>query len=138
MSMDAPVTVLIASQCPDDHITVAEVMSPYQWAFHHTYSFFRAKELLQDQKFAVVICECDLMPWKDLLVGVLALPKPPSFIVASANADDRLWAEALNWGVYHVRAKPFQPTEVLRTLALGALRWEFNMTLRSCLQSRSW
>jgi DNA-binding NtrC family response regulator len=32
-------------------------------------------------------------------------------------ADEHLWAEALNLGAYDVLAKPFDPTEVVRTLS---------------------
>ena len=48
-------------------------------------------------EFSLVICECDLTPdsWKDLLMAVVMLAKPPLFIVTSDFADDHLWASSL-------------------------------------------
>jgi DNA-binding response OmpR family regulator len=56
----------------------------------------------------VVVCERDLPPgsWKDVLEQVTILSDPPSLIVTSRLADERLWAEALNLGAYDVLAKP--------------------------------
>jgi DNA-binding response OmpR family regulator len=59
--------------------------------------------------------------WKDLYCALLALTAPPVFIVTSRLADERLWAEALNVGVYDVLAKPLETSEVNRSLSLAAL-----------------
>jgi DNA-binding response OmpR family regulator len=42
------------------------------------------------------------------------LTDPPLLIVSSRLADEHLWAEALNLGVFDVLAKPFQSEEVLQ------------------------
>jgi DNA-binding response OmpR family regulator len=70
-----------------------------------------------------VVCEKDLSPdsWKDVLEQVTILPDPPSLIVTSRFADERLWAEALNLGAYDVLAKPFDRTEAMRVVG-GAWR----------------
>jgi FixJ family two-component response regulator len=44
-------------------------------------------------------------------------------IVTSRLADDRLWAEALNLGVYDVLAKPFDRTELIRSVRLAWEHW---------------
>ena len=36
---------------------------------------------------------------------------------------ERLWAEALNLGAYDVLAKPYDPTEVVRSVSLAWLQW---------------
>jgi FixJ family two-component response regulator len=59
--------------------------------------------------------------WKDVLDQVTILPDPPSLIVTSRLADERLWAEALNLGAYDVLAKPYDRTEVMRVVS-GAWR----------------
>jgi hypothetical protein len=43
--------------------------------------------------------------------------------VGSRSADEFLWAEALNLGAYDVLARPFEPSEVMRTLSLAWLQW---------------
>jgi hypothetical protein len=37
-------------------------------------------------------------------------------IVTSRLADERLWAEVLNLGGYHLLAKPFDASEVVRVV----------------------
>jgi DNA-binding response OmpR family regulator len=78
---------------------------------------------LRKRQFEVVVCERDLPPgsWKDVLDQVTILPNPPSLIVTSRLADERLWAEALNLGAYDVLAKPFDDAEVMRVVS-GAWR----------------
>ena len=80
---------------------------------------------LRKRQFEVVVCERDLPPgsWKDVLEQVTILPDPPSFIVTSRLADDRLWAEALNLGAFDVLAKPFDSTEAMRVVGAAWRAW---------------
>jgi FixJ family two-component response regulator len=81
--------------------------------------------LLQQHEIAVVLCVRNLLPgtWIDVLEHIDTLPNPPSLIVASRLADDRLWAEALNLGAWDVLAKPFDRTEVIRSVKSAWQRW---------------
>ena len=58
-----------------------------------------------------------------MLEQVTILPDPPSLIVTSRLADERLWAEALNLGAYDVLAKPFPPTEAMRVIGAAWRAW---------------
>jgi DNA-binding response OmpR family regulator len=80
---------------------------------------------LRKRQFEVVDCERDLPPgsWKDVLDQVTILPDPPSLIVTSRFADERLWAEALSLGAHDVLAKPFDNTEVMRVVCAGWRAW---------------
>ena len=80
---------------------------------------------LRAEPLPVVLCDRDSMPeaWKEMLAESVHLPEPPSLIVTSRLADDRLWAEALNLGAYDVLARPFDRAEVVRTVNLARLRW---------------
>jgi DNA-binding response OmpR family regulator len=69
--------------------------------------------------------------WKDLLESTQSLSNPPLLIVTSRHADERLWAEALNFGAYDVIAKPFYPIEVIRIVSLACLRWRQRATTAS-------
>jgi FixJ family two-component response regulator len=73
----------------------------------------------------VVVCEQDLTPgsWKEMLDQVTILPYPPSLIVTSRLADERLWAEALNLGAFDVLAKPFDRTEAMRVVGAAWRAW---------------
>jgi DNA-binding response OmpR family regulator len=63
----------------------------------------------------VLVCDAELPDggwrriWKALSIG----PRPPLLIVASHNADERLWAEVLNAVGYDGLLKPFRPEEVV-------------------------
>ena len=73
----------------------------------------------------VVLCDRNLPDgdWKDVLRRLSRLPNPPCLIVADRLADDSLWAEVLNLGGYDVLLKPFDHTEVLRTVDLAWRAW---------------
>ena len=62
---------------------------------------------------------------------IQSLPNAPSLIVASRLADDRLWGEALNLGAWDVLAKPFDPTEVIRSLHSAWRRWHDQIHMRA-------
>jgi CheY-like chemotaxis protein len=85
-----------------------------------------ALRALEDARIPIVLCERELGKddtWKTLLAGLAQLEDPPFLIVGSRSADESLWAEALNLGAYDVLARPFEPSEVMRTLCLAWLRW---------------
>jgi DNA-binding response OmpR family regulator len=48
---------------------------------------------------------------------------PTPLIVTSRLADEKLWAEALNLGAYDVLAKPFDLSELVRSVNLAWLHW---------------
>ena len=74
--------------------------------------------LFRTKAVSVVITERDLAVgnWKDVLKVMHGLREPPLLVVISRLADNNLWAEALNLGVYDVLAKPLVPEEVVRVL----------------------
>jgi DNA-binding response OmpR family regulator len=81
--------------------------------------------LLQSHDVSVILCERDLMPgtWIDILKHIQPTPHPPYLIVTSKFADERLWLEALNLGAWDVLAKPFDRSEVIRTVKLAWDLW---------------
>jgi DNA-binding response OmpR family regulator len=78
----------------------------------------------------VVLCDRDLLPgaWKELLAQFACLSEPPCLIVTSRLADEHLWAEALNLGAYDVLARPFDRAEVVRSVSLARLHWQYRCT----------
>jgi DNA-binding response OmpR family regulator len=77
-------------------------------------------ECLDRYPVHVVIAESEAPgdeTWKTLLRRLAAFEHPPKLIVASLMADDRLWAEVLNFGGFDVLAQPFEPNEVERSVA---------------------
>ena len=109
--------LLDCSECP--------VGPDWVWAVETRESAPAALATLRRTSVPVVLCDRDRMPeaWKDLLSYFSGLSQPPCLIVTSRLADEHLWAEALNLGAYDVLARPFDRSEVVRSIALARLHW---------------
>ena len=118
-------TVLSVSPLEEDHSSLQAIIGHSKWMLLKARDLVSTLALLQQHQVAVVLCERDLVlgTWIDVLEHLKALPNTPSLIVASRLADDRLWAEALNLGAWDVLAKPFDPTEVIRSVKSAWQRW---------------
>ena len=116
--------VLSVSPIEQDH-TALENFNQEQWVLYHANSFRAALEVLRKHDIAAVLCEHDLPPgtWVDLLERMNRRSPAPPLIVTSRFADERLWVEALSLGAYDVLAKPFDRTEVLRSVDLASSHW---------------
>jgi DNA-binding NtrC family response regulator len=119
------VTVLSVSPLAEDHFSLQAIFNRSRWELHRADCLASAHAILRSQEIGVVICERDLSPgtWVDMLEEGARLPNPPSLIVTSRLADDRLWAEALNLGAYDVLAKPFERMELVRSVSSAWLHW---------------
>jgi DNA-binding response OmpR family regulator len=116
------VTFLSVSPHEDDHASLKYIIGRSNWQLLVANNLSTARALLlQRHEISVVLCERDLMPgsWTDVLDHIQTLPVPPSLIVTSRLADDRLWSEVLNLSGWDVLGKPFVPNEVLRSVKLG-------------------
>jgi DNA-binding response OmpR family regulator len=118
-------TVLSVSPLDADHASLEAVISHSSWTMFKAHDLRAASTLLHQHEIAVAICERDLPQgsWTDLLQDIETLPHAPSLIVASRLADDSLWAQALNLGAWDVLAKPFDHTELIRSVKSGWQRW---------------
>jgi DNA-binding NtrC family response regulator len=116
-----PQSALLISPVAEDHNILGELFRCQGWTLGHASSISSVSALLTENATSVVITERDLSVgnWKDVLKAMHALGEPPLLIVISRLADDYLWAEALNLGVYDVLAKPLDHTEVVRVLSLA-------------------
>jgi DNA-binding NtrC family response regulator len=123
-------TVLFVSPLDEDQSSLQSIADHSSWAVFKAQNLRSALALLQRHDISVVLCEKDLMPgtYIDLLEHIIAKPKAPSLIVASRLADERLWAEALNLGAWDVLAKPFDRSEVLRSVKSGWQHWHYQGT----------
>ena len=118
-------TVLSVSPLDEDHSSLQAIISHSKWVLLKVRDLVSTLALLKHHEVAVVLCERDLLPetWIDVLKHINALPNAPSLIITSRLADDRLWGEALNLGAWDVLAKPFDPTEVIRSVHAAWRRW---------------
>ena len=120
------VTVLSVSPIEEDQACLQGIFTHSNWTLHSALTLVSALDILRDHEVSVVLCERDLRPgtWKDLLEQITPMLDPPVLVVASRLADERLWAEALNWGVYDVLAKPYDTQEVLRVVSSAWRHWK--------------
>ncbi len=134
------ITVLSVGPLEKDHAALSRILatatSPVcpdsQWTVLTASSLPAAISAIQTAKPPLVICDTELgtATWRDLWQHIAHLPDAPFLIVASRHADEYLWAEALNLGAYDVLAKPFDPTEAVRSLSQAWLQ-------RACRRHRA-
>ena len=107
-------TALLVSPLSEDHEFLSQTFAAQDWVLYPTRTLGSALVLLREQPVRVVITERDLPlgDWKDVLVAIQRVPKPPLLVVTSRLADEYLWAEVLNLGGHDVLAKPFQAVEL--------------------------
>ena len=124
-STPARLTVLSVSPHDEDHLTLQAIVGHSTWTLFKARDLVSALSLLEEHEIAVLLCERNLLTatWIDVLAHINTLPNAPSLIVASRLADDNLWAEALNLGAWDVLAKPFDRTEVIRSVKSGWQHW---------------
>ena len=123
--------VLSVSPIEEDDRCLHAIVSHSNWKLFEARDFASAVDLLRQHKIAVVLCETDLKQgtWIDMLDHINDLPIVPSLIVTSRLADDRLWSDALNRGAWDVLAKPFDHTEVLRSVKSAWQHWHNQIQL---------
>jgi DNA-binding response OmpR family regulator len=123
-------TILSISPLDDDHATLQSIVDHSAWRLFKAHHLAEAFPILDQHEISVVVCERDLKPgvWIDVLDRLNDLPHPPSLIVTSRLADERLWAEALNLGAWDVLPKPFTREEVLRGVKQAWHHWHWGAT----------
>jgi DNA-binding NtrC family response regulator len=125
----AVLTVLAVSPIEEDNSSLEAIIGHARWTLLKADSLPTAWCLLQRHEVSVVLCERDLMPgtWIDVLKHIHPMPHPPSLIVTSKFADERLWVEALNLGAWDVLATPFNRSEVIRTVKVASDHWHHHI-----------
>jgi DNA-binding NtrC family response regulator len=120
------VTVLCVSPLAEDYFSLQAFFNHSKWELHKADSLASALPVIRRREIGVVICERYLSQgntWIDMLDELRLLQDAPPLIVTSRNADERLWAEALNLGAYDVLAKPFERKELVRSVSMAWLHW---------------
>jgi len=120
------VPLLSVSPAESDHTALRELLTDTQWSLSEARSLGSALAILRQHQIPVIVCERELGPktWKDLLERISFLHNPPSLVVASRQASDELWVEALSSGAYDLLAKPFNTRELQRTLFQAWQHWQ--------------
>ena len=125
--------MLSVSPLEEDHSSLQAIIGQSKWTLLKASDLVSTAVLLHQHEVSVVLCERDLLPgtWTDVLEHINTQQNAPSLIVASRLADERLWADALNLGAWDVLAKPFDRTEVIRSVHSAWRRWRDQMHLHA-------
>ena len=117
--------VLSVSPAKEDHKALRQLLADAPWLIRESHSIRSAVMVLEECRIPVLVCDRDLYPgtWKDLLEQLAVLSSPPCVVVSCRQADNALWTEALTAGAYDVLAKPFNASELRRTLFEAAQHW---------------
>jgi CheY-like chemotaxis protein len=120
------VSALLVGANERDRQLVHEIFRACGWRLFEAPDRGLALQCLDRHPIQVVIAATDVPDWnwRRVLHDLRGLERPPQLIVASRNADDRLWAEALNVGAYDVLSQPFERTEVERAVASASRHFE--------------
>jgi response regulator RpfG family c-di-GMP phosphodiesterase len=102
-----------------DRRLVRTVFAKSGWTLIESCEREDALGILSRMPVHVVVADVSVpgWPWKQVFADLRDRQSRPVMIVTSRTADDQLWAEALNWGVHDVLARPFVREEVERVMA---------------------
>ena len=132
--MNETIVILSISPVEADHDSLEQALRNSDWPLcpDSRWTLQRSRTLdagltrLPKNRTPIVVCDCDSLTgsWKDVLALLAIVANPPFLILTSRHADEHLWAEALNLGVYDVLAKPLDGKEVGRIFGLAWLNWK--------------
>lgn len=140
-SENATVRVLAVMAAEHDHETLDRILRSSKWNVVKAANLAAALAQLEKLECTpVVLCDRELAAsgWKEVLRRALDMTDGPEVIVSARLADEKLWAEALNLGAYDVLAKPFDATEVERSLSAALRCWRARRQVVSNSTTNSW
>ena len=110
--------ILFISGRPEDARSLSLMLHKLPMVLRHVDTLQEARSKLQWEEYSVVLTEAALSDgrWPDVLRLAREYPDNVEVVVTDPQADSRLWAEALNLGVYDLLAQPFYEPEVRRIL----------------------
>ena len=115
------ITVLYVSGSQEDHADFRQIIRRSNWQLFEAHSAAEALKICSSHQVPVVVCDSKLpdADWVAFIDGLVQLNLQSAVIIASQHADNRVWAQVFNLGAYDLIVKPFEPTEVLRAVALA-------------------
>ena len=117
-----PSSLMIVLAAEEDRRSIEAIVAPCQWKVYRAGSCEEAIRFARYTHPRVLLCDDELPDgnwrriWKALSIG----PLPPLLVVASRNADERLWSQVLNAGGFDLLAKPFRTQEVVWAIHCAA------------------
>jgi len=131
---EGAISILLIGPRDSRYRALRDILTPPQWEIREAATFREAVGILDSQSVGVAICDTEIADgeWQVLLANLQDRANPPSLIVSSRLADERLWAEVLNLGAYDVLVQPFDRGEVLRVARMAWMSWRQKCHHRVC------
>jgi len=122
---------LLIGEYEKDRLVLREIFRRLDWRLFEAPDRRGAMRCLRSKPVHVVIAQTEVPDWnwKQMLQDLRRLALPPQLIITSRHADNYLWAEALNVGVYDVLLQPFERDEVERVVASARRHFNFRPEL---------
>ncbi len=114
--------LLLVCSDNEDRKRLEEIACQQGWRLHCAASCAEARPLLATGAVGTVLCASHLPDgtWREVLAETGRLHCPPSLVVFSRQADDRLWAEVLQLGAWDLLLAPFADAEVVVVIRQAA------------------
>jgi DNA-binding NtrC family response regulator len=111
--------ILLLSAAAEDSRQLSQMLQGLPLIVEQAKDLQHARARLRENDYQALLTEASLPDgnWLDVLHLAREYPQELQVLVTSPQADARLWAEALNLGVYDVLAQPFYEPEVRRILS---------------------
>jgi len=111
--------ILFISGHQEDARELLQMLHSLPLVLDHAGTLRQARAQLQRDHYDVVLTEAALPDgnWLDVLHLVRETPRELQVVVTDAQADARLWSDALNLGAFDLLAQPFYEPEVRRVLS---------------------
>ena len=124
--IEAAIQVVLSVSPNDEDFAALERIFSADWTVAVSATPASAFSVLQELPVPILFCDCDPTPgtWHEMLDHISLLPDPPLLVLTSRLADERLWAEGLNLGVWDVLAKPLQVEDATRVVDSAWRHWQ--------------
>jgi DNA-binding response OmpR family regulator len=119
------VTILSIDASTADRSTLRTICRTQTWKLWETATYRDGVRALIRFRPRLILCD-DRLPdgdWMDVLGQIADCTDPPTLIVTSALADERLWSEVLHMGACDLLAKPFHEPEVVHAVRSACRVW---------------
>jgi DNA-binding NtrC family response regulator len=118
-------TIILAVISQDDARILNRLLAGSTWELLTVETVAAARAWLQRNSVPIVLCERRLPDgdWKDLLQIVYEMDRPAQVVLISREADNALWAEALNLGAFDVLPLPARSGEISGSISSAWRNW---------------
>jgi FixJ family two-component response regulator len=126
--MDAPrlTRVLLASERDDDYRQLKTLLQDTKWSVARALSWSEVSSICNCLTYPVILVDrrFQASDWRFTVSSLLNLTANRCLILLSDVSDPYMWNELVQYGGFDVLTRPFERSEVMRTLAFAQKHFE--------------